>query len=59
MSSLKTLGVVGIILSALGLIVCCAPDFYINYPGGVFWLFLISAYLLSQSIVGIVKSKTK
>jgi len=55
MKSLKVLGIIGIILSVLGLLVCCAQDFEYSYPGGVFWLFVVSSYLLAQSIVGIVQ----
>ena len=55
--SLKVLGIIGIILSVLGLLVCCAPDFYTYNAGADFWLFIISAYLMALSIVSIVKSK--
>jgi hypothetical protein len=55
--SLKVLGIIGIILSVLGILCCFAPDPYGYSTGYVFWLGLNSCFLMALSIVSIVKSK--
>jgi len=58
MNSLKTLGIIGIILSSLLMICSFDSDIYTYGLSGVgFWLFSGGAYLLAISIVAIVQSK--
>lgn len=54
MKSLKVLGIIGIIISACGLIVCCNP---VPEDAGFYdWLLIVSAYNLALSIVCVVKA---
>jgi len=56
MKEIKVLGVIGIIISGLGLIVCCNTDFYPSDGGFYAWLLIVSAYSLALSIVCVVKA---
>lgn len=57
MKAIKVLGVIGIILSSLGMLCCFAPDPYGYSTGFIFWLFVESSFLMAISIVGIATNK--
>lgn len=54
MNTLKTISIIGIIVSAVSFISASAAD---DWQAATGWGIISMAYLLAQSIVGIIQSK--
>ena len=59
MTTIKVMGIIGIILSAIGFLCMCAYNNKYDYEAAIGWGVIVVLYLLAYSIVGIVQAGSK